>query len=107
MLLYVADSLAYCPYSSLEEPLFVVHHIDMTISVSGSNILQTFREVGGAPAGSCDCHVISFLQALGGSGVVPAGGEEEDIAQLCKSLIHSNSLTISLYLSISLSSEKL
>ena len=45
MLLYVADNLAYCPYSTLEEPLFVVHHIDMSISVSGSNILQAFREV--------------------------------------------------------------
>ena len=45
MLLYVADNLAYCPYSTLEEPLFVVHNIDMTISVSGSIILQTFREV--------------------------------------------------------------
>ncbi|CAI8012871.1 Nipped-B-like protein [Geodia barretti] len=64
MLLYVADNLAYCPYSTLEEPLFVVHNIDMTISVSGSIILQTFRE------------------ALGGTGAVPSGEEEEDIAQL-------------------------
>ena len=47
MLLYVADNMAYCPYSTVEEPLFVVHNIDMTISVSGSNILQSFREVGG------------------------------------------------------------
>ena len=46
MLVYVADNLAYCPYLTLEEPLFVVHNIDMTISVSGSNILQAFREVG-------------------------------------------------------------
>ena len=97
MLLYVADSLAYCPYSSLDEPLFVVHHIDMTISVSGSNILQTFREVGGAPAGSCDCHVISFLQALGGSGVVPAGGRKKTLLS-CVSLsftLNSHNISIS------------
>lgn len=43
-LLYVADNLAYFPYNTQEEPLFVVHHIDMTISVTGSNILQQFKE---------------------------------------------------------------
>ena len=43
-LLYVADNLAYLPYNTQEEPLFVVHHIDMTISVTGSNLLQQFKE---------------------------------------------------------------
>jgi cohesin loading factor subunit SCC2 len=63
LLLYLADNLAYLPYSTLEEPLFVVHHVDMTISVSGSNIFQAFRE------------------ALGGSGAVPEE-ENDDIEHL-------------------------
>lgn len=45
MLLFVADNLAYFPYQSQEEPLFIMHHIDITLSVSGSNLLQTFKEV--------------------------------------------------------------
>lgn len=44
-LLYLADNLAYFPYNTQEEPLFVVHHVDMTISVTGSNLLQQFKEV--------------------------------------------------------------
>ena len=44
-LLYLADNLACLPYSTLEEPLFVVHHIDLTVSVTGSSLLQQFREV--------------------------------------------------------------
>ena len=44
-LLYLADTLAFLPYSTLEEPLFVVHHIEMTISVTGSSRLQQFKEV--------------------------------------------------------------
>lgn len=45
MLLFIADNLACFPYQSQEEPLFIMHHIDITLSVSGSNLLQTFREV--------------------------------------------------------------
>uniref|UniRef100_A0A8C1QV05 Nipped-B protein n=1 Tax=Cyprinus carpio TaxID=7962 RepID=A0A8C1QV05_CYPCA len=44
MLLFIADNLAYFPYQSQEEPLFIMHHIDITLSVSGSNLLQTFKE---------------------------------------------------------------
>ncbi|KAM8961304.1 nipped-B-like protein isoform 2-T2 [Pelodytes ibericus] len=44
MLLYIADNLACFPYQSQEEPLFIMHHIDITLSVSGSNLLQSFRE---------------------------------------------------------------
>ena len=44
-LLYLADTLGFLPYSTLEEPLFVVHHIEMTISVTGSSLLQQFKEV--------------------------------------------------------------
>ncbi|KAL2091754.1 hypothetical protein ACEWY4_011552 [Coilia grayii] len=44
MLLFVADNLAYFPYQTQEEPLFIMHHIDIRLSVSGSNLLQTFKE---------------------------------------------------------------
>ncbi|XP_066458515.1 nipped-B-like protein isoform X2 [Eleutherodactylus coqui] len=44
MLVYIADNLAGFPYQSQEEPLFIMHHIDITLSVSGSNLLQSFRE---------------------------------------------------------------
>ncbi|KAM4527458.1 nipped-B-like protein B isoform 2-T4 [Odontesthes bonariensis] len=43
-LLFIADNLACFPYQSQEEPLFIMHHIDITLSVSGSNLLQTFKE---------------------------------------------------------------
>ncbi|KAG8599041.1 hypothetical protein GDO81_002856 [Engystomops pustulosus] len=52
MLLYIADNLACFPYQTQEEPLFIMHHIDITLSVSGSNLLQSFRESmvkGGKP----------------------------------------------------------
>ncbi|XP_037633011.1 nipped-B-like protein A isoform X1 [Sebastes umbrosus] len=45
MLLFVADNLACFPYQCQEEPLFIMHHIDITLSVSGSNLLQTFKEL--------------------------------------------------------------
>uniref|UniRef100_A0AAR2K791 Nipped-B protein n=1 Tax=Pygocentrus nattereri TaxID=42514 RepID=A0AAR2K791_PYGNA len=44
MLLFIADNLAYFPYQTQEEPLFIMHHIDITLSVSGSNLLQSFKE---------------------------------------------------------------
>ncbi|XP_030647099.1 nipped-B-like protein A [Chanos chanos] len=43
-LLFIADNLAYFPYQTQEEPLFIMHHIDITLSVSGSNLLQSFKE---------------------------------------------------------------
>lgn len=48
MLLYVADNLACFPFVSQDEPLFIMHHIDITLSVSGSNLLQSFKEVRNA-----------------------------------------------------------
>ncbi|XP_023692308.2 nipped-B-like protein A isoform X2 [Paramormyrops kingsleyae] len=44
MLLFIADNLACFPYQAQEEPLFIMHHIDITLSVSGSNLLQSFKE---------------------------------------------------------------
>ncbi|KAG5893186.1 hypothetical protein JTB14_016463 [Gonioctena quinquepunctata] len=43
-MLYLADNMAYLPYQVQDEPLFIVHHIDIMISVSGTNLLQSFRE---------------------------------------------------------------
>ncbi|XP_065116638.1 nipped-B-like protein B isoform X2 [Paramisgurnus dabryanus] len=44
MLLFVADNLACFPYQSQDEPLFIMHHVDITLSVSGSNLMQSFKE---------------------------------------------------------------
>ena len=44
MLLYLADNLAYIPYTIIDEPLFRIHHIDIMVSVTGSNILQAVKE---------------------------------------------------------------
>ena len=41
----MADNVAFFPYTAADEPLFVVHNIDIIVSVAGSNILQSFREV--------------------------------------------------------------
>ncbi|KAJ2952749.1 hypothetical protein O0L34_g7104 [Tuta absoluta] len=43
-MLYLADNLSYFPYQVADEPLFIIHHIDIIISTSGSNLLQLFRE---------------------------------------------------------------
>lgn len=49
-MLYLADNLAYFPYQVQDEPLFIVHHIDVMISMSGTNLLQSFREALIPPA---------------------------------------------------------
>ena len=43
-MLYLADNLAYFSYQVQDEPLFIIHHIDIIISVSGTNVLQSFKE---------------------------------------------------------------
>lgn len=43
--MYMADNVAFFPYAAADEPLFVIHNIDIIVSVAGSNILQSFREV--------------------------------------------------------------
>lgn len=47
MLLFIADNMACFPFQTQEEPLFIMHHIDITLSVSGSNLMQSFKEVKG------------------------------------------------------------
>lgn len=44
LLLYIADNMAHFPYSVQAEPLFVIHHIDTILSVTGANVLQSFKE---------------------------------------------------------------
>jgi len=44
LLLYVADNMAHFPYSIQEEPLFVIYHIDNILSVTGANLLHSFKE---------------------------------------------------------------
>ena len=44
-MLYLADNLAYIPFQVVDEPLYVIHQIDIMISVSGSNLIQAFKEV--------------------------------------------------------------
>ena len=39
MMLYLADNLAYIPYTVIDEPLFLIHRIDLMVSVIGK-ILQ-------------------------------------------------------------------
>lgn len=43
-MLYLADNLAYFPYAVQDEPLFLIHQIDLSISVSGTNLLKTFSD---------------------------------------------------------------
>lgn len=45
MLLFIVDSMAYFPFSTLEEPLFIIHNIDSRLSFTGMNILQSFQQV--------------------------------------------------------------
>ena len=42
---YVADNMAYFPFQVQDEALFVVHQIDIIVSVAGSNLMQSFKEV--------------------------------------------------------------
>lgn len=43
-MLYLADNLAYFPYVVQDEPLYLVHQIDLLISNTGTNLLCNFRE---------------------------------------------------------------
>lgn len=43
-MLYLADNLAFFPYLVQDEPLYLIHQIDLVVSVSGTNVLANFRE---------------------------------------------------------------
>ncbi|XP_037731672.1 nipped-B protein isoform X3 [Drosophila subpulchrella] len=43
-LLYIADNLAYFPYVVQDEPLYLIHQIDLLISMAGTHLLASFKE---------------------------------------------------------------
>lgn len=43
-MLYLADNLAYFPYTVQDEPLYIIHQIDLLITVVGTSLLQTFKD---------------------------------------------------------------
>ncbi|XP_067623755.1 nipped-B protein isoform X2 [Eurosta solidaginis] len=43
-MLYIADNLAYFPYVVQDEPLYLIHQVDLLISIVGTNLLTTFKE---------------------------------------------------------------
>ncbi|KAH8252070.1 hypothetical protein KR032_009299, partial [Drosophila birchii] len=43
-MLYIADNLAYFPYVVQDEPLYLIHQIDLLISMAGTHLLATFKE---------------------------------------------------------------
>jgi cohesin loading factor subunit SCC2 len=43
--LFICDNLAFLPYQLMDEPLYLIHQIDIIISITGINLLQTFKEV--------------------------------------------------------------
>lgn len=61
-LLFITDNLAYFPYQVLDEPLFIIHHIDIMISVTGANLLQSFKEV--RRSGQCNTYTLYAMGQL-------------------------------------------
>ncbi|XP_068082252.1 nipped-B-like protein isoform X2 [Anabrus simplex] len=75
-MLYLSDNLAYFPYQVQDEPLFIIHHIDIMISVSGTNLLQAFREAL-LPPNNPDSQTVKPTLDSGGA-AIPSYLEEED-----------------------------
>ncbi|XP_025832337.1 nipped-B-like protein A [Agrilus planipennis] len=75
-MLYLADNLAYFPYQVQDEPLFIIHHIDIMISVSGTNLLQSFRE--GLIMTDAQQKVIEEGQNDASTNLISALDEEDD-----------------------------
>ena len=44
LLLYIADNLAHMSYQIVEEPLFVIHHVALLISTSGTTYLEQAKD---------------------------------------------------------------
>ncbi|CAG9827909.1 unnamed protein product [Diabrotica balteata] len=42
-MIYLADNMAYFPYQVQDEPLFLVHYIDIKIVLFGTNLVQNFK----------------------------------------------------------------
>nr|CAD7424434.1 unnamed protein product [Timema monikensis] len=76
-MLYLSDNLAYFPFQVQDEPLFIIHHIDIMISVTGTNLLQSFRE-GLIPNGIQNQNEHGELNPQTGTITVPSYLEEEE-----------------------------
>ncbi|CAB3386176.1 Hypothetical predicted protein [Cloeon dipterum] len=82
-MLYLADNLAYFPYQVQDEPLFIVHHIDIVLSLSGTNLLQSFRE---------SLNLTKPANELGPEEepVIDEEDDEEDVDELMKRISDNN-----------------
>ena len=54
----MADNLVFFPYTAADEPLYIIHNIDIIVSVAGSNLLQSFREVSSSTTLHSTCSVV-------------------------------------------------
>ncbi|XP_065070069.1 nipped-B-like protein A isoform X2 [Rhopilema esculentum] len=84
-LYYLAENLAYLPYVTQEEPLFVMHHCDMVVSVTGAGYLQNFKEVffparKGKGKGKSPSHAMEDEEDL--EDAERLGGAEMDLKKL-------------------------
>ncbi|CAG0918991.1 unnamed protein product [Notodromas monacha] len=43
-MLYLADNIAFMPFQVLDEPLYIIHQIDVMISLHGGGLLQSFKD---------------------------------------------------------------
>ncbi|KAJ8040860.1 Nipped-B-like protein [Holothuria leucospilota] len=44
LLVFVADNISAFSYQMIDEPLFIMHQIEIIVSVAGGNLLQSFKE---------------------------------------------------------------
>ena len=83
-LIYMADNMAFLPYQVQDEPLYIIHQIDIIVSVSGSNILQSYKEVGSLFLCQNEVIIASPPMSLVEScGVGPASVDLCDLSTIC------------------------
>lgn len=64
-LLYLADNIAWFAYGTLEEVLYVIHQVDLTLAVSTSTVVQIYKKVISCSYSkirypTCHIHINSF-----------------------------------------------
>ena len=80
----MADNMAFLPYQVQDEPLYIIHQIDIIVSVSGSNILQSYKEVGSLFLCQNEVIIASCPMSLVEScGVGPASVDLCDLSTIC------------------------
>jgi cohesin loading factor subunit SCC2 len=83
-LIYMADNMAFLPYQVQDEPLYIIHQIDIIVSVSGSNILQSYKEEGSLFLCQNEVIIASHPNSLVEScGVGPASVGLCDLSTIC------------------------